>query len=162
MYKIIITAKPAGHALLYERLGRSGRRKRVRAYEAIVSMPDGTQHSFMFTRDVSDIVFGGLRQHFGVGGECPPNRIDLPYTGVLHRSANIPFAIKLFDQPDQTLLGAGVVVRRNLLIHHGPARSEGCFTIAGGKRHFKRFRRLLEPILHRGVHIEVVVEPRDK
>jgi hypothetical protein len=38
-----------------------------------------------------------------------------------------------------TVRGVGTERRRGILIHYGPARTEGCFSLAGGQRGWRQF-----------------------
>jgi len=166
MIWIQITGEVDGGAHLYEQLRRPGQRRRVPTYAACASLEGGTlMFRFSVTRDASDIVFGYRTERFGVNGECPPSRLAAPYHGVIHQSPNIPFGIRLFDANcarQQHLRGETDHERSYILLHHGPARSEGCFIIAGGKRGFSRWRTDLKHLQNAAdsTAIRVQVDPR--
>ena len=162
MTSITITAEVVGESYLYEHESRKGRRKKVPSYKMEIQT-NSKKNEFAVTRDVSDTVFGKTERHFGTGGECPPSLPDKPYFGRLYSSDTHSFAICLCekDLDNNSLMGTGKTVRTDILIHNGPTRSEGCFTVVGGKQAYKKFTKLLKPILESGKRVEVIVEPRE-
>lgn len=168
MIHITISGKVAGVALLYEWFRKTGRCAIVPTYFASMQLADTptTRCEFTVTRDASDIVFGQQTNRFGTNGECPPCRTDTPYAARLHRSANIPFGLRLFDLEcprGERLWGTADHERAFVLIHHGPARTEGCFTIGGGTLGFLSWHAQLQKLLTQSQcgNIQVWVEPRE-
>lgn len=146
-----ITGQSIGRTWLYEHRQRQGRKFLAPTYRLILSVdetdswvPD--QH-FAVTRDISPVLFGGITPHYGTDGECPPSRVAAPYQAVWHRYGKLPDALRLFevgvsDTPEQaesTVRGVGETLRRGVLIHHGPAMTEGCFCLSGGKYGWQLF-----------------------
>ena len=144
MITIRITNHQAGFAYLTEGLQQSGRRVRVPAYQASISstQSDNNYH-FAVTRDSSAFVFGEVNDQFGPSGECLPSGSE-PYLGAIHETERFPFAVRLYRPwcaRTISVEGAGHSVRTGILIRQGPARSEGCFTVAGGARAYQVFKR---------------------
>lgn len=166
MATITISNRPVGKSLIYEKRGRQGRLKLVTAFDASVEDErSGRRFDFAVTRDSSEVVFNGREPHYGASGECPPNRTFKPYHGRVRIDANVGWCIQLFERDcpaQESLRGIGDTVRKHILIHFGPARSEGCFLVAGGHPGWKRFRRLFEELLAQNPAdtIEVFVEDR--
>lgn len=149
MISIKISNHIVGEEWLFEKLYRKGRMCKVPTYGATMNIWNKPEIEFRFavTRDASDVVFGISpdTERYGPKTECPPSKPDSSYRAVLHDvNDDIPFALRLYEPQYRNqyhLLGQGSTVRSAILIHHGPARTEGCFTIAGGKLGFARFRR---------------------
>lgn len=140
-----ITGNLAGVCTLYEGFGRSGRRAVVPTYHASMELDRVPEQRVWFhvTRDASDVVFGHTSERFEPGGECPPSRSCAPYRAVIHRSSRIPFALRFYDancEHGYRLRGTEELERKSILLHHGPARSEGCFLIAGGNSAFIKWQ----------------------
>ena len=156
---------------LYEKICKGGRKVSVPTYHANIQGLRGSLFHFAVTRDASDVVFNNIRDRYGVNGECPPSTESKPYRGHLHQTKKLPFGIRLSDQEcgkTRYLQGTGDTVRDGILIHHGITRTEGCFTVAGGRRGFEAFKAALEEV---GMNmpprldiplIYVHVEPRPK
>jgi hypothetical protein len=118
------------------------------------------------TRDTSDVVLGDRVYHYGVNGECPPSRVSSPYRGMWHEYGDLPHALRIYEPRASgdpkyalsTVRGIGTVLRRGVLIHEGPARSEGCFTM----ENYAEFRTTVEHYLavERAKELIVHVLPR--
>lgn len=148
---IVITNIQAGRARIYEFKKRQGRQKLVWSYKAHAINPiSGQSFDFAVTRDVSDMVFGKVADQPGEGGRCPPNVPGHPYLGRVRTDANVGWCIQLFDTDSllqECLQGTGLVRRKHILIHFGPARSEGCFMVAGGRRGWNKFKKSFRLLL---------------
>ena len=159
---------PSKFAQLYEFPECRGRRIAVPAYQAeLWSEANATRFDFSVTRDSSAIKFGETDEPFGPSGECPPSTRE-GFCGALHKTVNIPFGIRLYEpwcEKTISLTGTKDDVRTGILIHHGPARSEGCFLVAGGKAGFARFRQAVLALAAAEANpedpdIRVIVDPR--
>lgn len=164
MYTLTISDIVSGRAMMYEKRGRQGRRFIVPTYVAYLrcNQQDRILFEFAVTRDATDVVLGIQDARFGAGGECPPHKPGTPYQAVIHQTKLIPFGLRLYEpwcRNKRSLFGTGTTQRTNILIHFGPARSEGCFTVARGKAGLAAFE---QAILALGEHpnITVLVEPR--
>jgi hypothetical protein len=164
---IEITNSVRGKARLYPELRQQGRYRYVPTYLAHVSHADGTNlYSFAVTRDSSAIVFGRQTTRYGSNGECPPSRVGRPYHAVIHdRNELFPFGLRLYEPEYRNryhLRGEGCTVRSAVMFHHGPAMTEGCFTVAGGKTGFTEWRQVLEYLIaaSTSTEIRVSVQPR--
>lgn len=168
MIEITITGKVApGKALLYEKLGRQGKRKFVPTYEAFAHCSiTGKQFSFTVTRDSSAHVFGEQppEDRYGTNGECPPCA-NTPYIGSVREDAKKGFRIVFFEPEHREvmgLVGRGTTLRKEMLIHFGAAASFGCIMVAGWRRYYDRvFANPIKRMLVHTDYIQVIVEPRD-
>ncbi len=167
MKYILITGHQVADEWLYEHRGQQGRRVRVPTY--LAEMGDDAcpelRHHFAVTRDSSAIVFGERKRRWHIRmGECPPHRTCAPYEGRRYEHPKIGTVLRIAEasSPDTTTLwGTRTLVRRHIMLHGGPARSEGCFCIAGGKPAHLTWGRLLKTILPTEDETMVVfVEPR--
>jgi hypothetical protein len=162
---IIITGEITGkRALLYELLGRKGRRKFVPTYVAFAECC-AMQGRFAFSvvRDSSPQVFSGLRDRYDEGGECPPSG-EIPFIGIVRDDGLVGFRIQLFDswcERRETLTGEGSIPRRHVQIHVGAAASHGCIMVAGRRRwYYSEFEKQLRRMLIHTDIIRVTVQPR--
>ncbi|MEM9336778.1 MAG: hypothetical protein AAGA35_02910 [Patescibacteria group bacterium] len=158
MIVITITGKQSEQwTHTYEKVGRLGERRRIPTFFASIALSGRSgRYEFLVTRHTTDFIFDRqLEKFFGTGGECPPNNPGYPYHGIIHQTKTIPFGIRLHDkgcEQKTTLKAPGGTVRNSILIHHGPARSEGCFMVYGGKKGFATFKRELESLLRSVSH----------
>ena len=159
--EIIITDQIVGQTHLYEKVGKQGRRAMVPTYHAIFRPFQPDYFNFAVTRDSSPTVFGEKITRYGQKGECPPNRPDEPYLAKRNiEREGIPFSLRLFENEGDTLRGITCFPRKDILIHHGPACSYGCFCVAGGRRGFANFRRAIEEYVEIGQILRVYVQER--
>lgn len=157
-----ITSAVVGAMSMFEFMKQQGRSTQVPTYRMILSADHVSDRYFAVTRDASEVLFGDGRCHYGENGECPPSRLCAPYRGVVHGYGRLSHAIRLYepgvsDNPDYalaTVRGVGTHLRRGVLIHGGPARSEGCFTMEnyaefrGAVDHYLTVERSKELIVH--------------
>ncbi|MFM2424259.1 MAG: hypothetical protein RLZZ70_650 [Candidatus Parcubacteria bacterium] len=143
--RIEVTEHIVGRSWLYEGKKRTGRKRLVPTYRLVLSV-DQTDSScpdqfFAVTRDTSPVIFGDTVRHYGTNGECPPSRISSPYLAVWHQHGSLQDALRLCEPRfgPVTIQGVGNVLRHGVLIHHGPARSEGCMLISGGQKGWRQF-----------------------
>ncbi len=145
--KIVITGeKMPNRALLYEFVGRQGQKRFVHTYKAILEGLNGVMYEFAVTRDSAAVLFSRQPDRFGVGGECPPSPEGSQYRARLFtakRNGPCLLLYEAYDDEGPYLQGDGMVKRRYVLIHAGPASSLGCLTVAGGKRSWRRFWRIV-------------------
>lgn len=164
MIRITITGKLTGRkALLYEELGRKGRRKFVPTYHALAEcLPTKECFEFAVVRDTSPQVFGQLPYRYGKDGECPPSL--RPYVGIVRDNGPVGFRIQLSEvgfEKTGLLLGQGRVARERIQIHFGAAASHGCILVAGRRRTYHRvFAKQLRAMLVHTSTISVIVQPR--
>ena len=164
MLLLKISNQVVGRTWLYEGLGQTGRKKLVPIYKSTAQSPKATRrYIFAVTRDSSCLIFSETTERFATGGECPPSKSGELYQGCIHHSNNLAFALRLYEpwcDKHISLKGSETTIRQGILIHHGPARSEGCFTVAGGRVGFKRFRCAIEELIETPESIRILVEPR--
>lgn len=173
MIRIEIGGTPLANrkARLYKAKGQRGDHRYVSTYR-LTMIPDTTSiipNLFLgyVTRDTSPALWDqGPGTRYGIGGECPPSIPGKPYCAVPHTSETIPFGLRLFEPEygdERHLRGQGDTIRSDMLVHFGPARSEGCFTIAGGRRGMRRWQKELEEWMAKlpDPEIRVTVMPRD-
>ncbi len=143
--KIVITGeKTTKRAYLYEFVGRQGRQRPVPTYKATFLGSNGKLYEFAVTRDSAAVLFLRQPDQFGVGGECPPSPAGSLYRARLFnakRNGPCLLLYEAYDDEGPFLIGDGMVKRRYVLIHAGPASSLGCMTVAGGRRGWRRFWR---------------------
>ncbi len=165
MIEITITGEPTGRkALIYEHVGRKGRRAYVPTYVAQVHhKPSGRILMFAVVRDSSAQVFEGLRQRYSEDGECPPSAIE-PYHGLIREDGPVGFRIQLFEAKHNdkaTLIGQGRIKRKHIQIHFGAAASHGCLMVAGRRRQYPRhFARPIRTMFASTPTIRVIVQTR--
>ncbi|MCU0678713.1 MAG: hypothetical protein MUF19_04005 [Candidatus Pacebacteria bacterium] len=169
-----ITGQLVGRTWLYEEMGRAGRKTLVPTYRLVLSVDETDvfvpDQYFAVTRDSSVTIFASSSPHYGSGGECPPSRVAAPYHAVWHQHGNLPDALRLYEpganesqhRVHATLRGVGPERRRGVLIHHGPARTEGCFSVAGGRAGWRAFLSAVRQFeqVTRNPHFYVHVLPR--
>lgn len=150
---IHITGEKVSRGLIWEQTGKSGKRAFVPTYLAALIDENRPQldYKFEILRDSSDVVFRGISERYQTLGECPPHQEGNPYQAYIDDS-KIGNCLRVYQKGSSDrhhLIGIGDTQRSNILFHHGPACSYGCFVIAGGKRGWDRFfdrvRRILDP-----------------
>lgn len=151
MLQIVVTAKEVGESLLYEIKGRKGRSILVPTYKVVAANDRGEHFEFAVTRDASDHFFSDEKPvRYGQNSECPPSRPMEPYHGRVRIDGKVSFSLQLFEpgcSRQETLRGQGPVDRKHIMIHFGPARSEGCLLIAGDDEGYLDFVRNLHRLL---------------
>jgi hypothetical protein len=145
MIWIEITNSVVGRAALYSELRKQGQWRYVHTYRAHMSLADGSHlTSFAVTRDSSVALFAGTTERYGKNCECPPSRPGRPYHAVIHDKTELfPFGLRLYEPEYRNqyhLRGEGPDVRSAVMFHHGPAKTEGCFTVAGGVKGFSTWK----------------------
>lgn len=164
MILIIVTGVVTGRkALIYQKVGRQGRRAYVDTYHATaVCHSTGKTHLFGVVRDSSAVFFGEVDDTAGEQGECPAS-VE-PYHGFIREDGPVGFRIQLHErtcEEKKKLIGSGPVSRKFIQIHFGAAASHGCIMVAGSRRDYRRvFERWMREALEHTQDIRVIVEPR--
>lgn len=165
---IQISGQISGRTWIFEGRKQTGQKRLVPTYRLVLSVELDTgfvpDKFFSITRDTSPVIFSDGVCHYGTDGECPPSASTTPYQAIWHNYGNLPNALRLYELHlgEAALKGIGSVMRHGILIHSGPARSEGCFTIAGGRKAYPIFEAAVREFerLSKKAEILVHVSPR--
>ena len=141
MIEVLITNQVVGRAWLYERRMRQGKRVLVPAYLVLVICTNtGATLEFQVTRTASGLIFGESIDRYGKNGECPPSLPGQPYYALVSNTNKGTFCLRLYEpslREHNKLLGQGDSIRSDILIHGGPAMSEGCLIVSGGQKGYR-------------------------
>ena len=151
---IRITGDIVGEGVLYSGDNKTGKRHAVPLYRMILSNKAGTERELGVTRDT--LVTVGkkqLRDKYGLFGECPPNKNDVPYEAFIRTDGERGFRLQLYEsavsQPDERYLlqGVGNIKRQYIQIHIGPGQSRGCFLLTDDEAGRGLFQSTLEELI---------------